>query len=80
AVLVAADFTGACNFSCSFRFANLSRARLIGADLRGADLSFANLSGANLRDAIYDETTIWRGARYNQRTRWVEGARRPAPL
>ena len=62
------------------RVPNLSRAKLVGCELRGANLSFTNLTGANLENAIYDDTTIWRGTRYNQRTRWVDGERQPPPL
>ena len=36
---------------CDLRSANLSRAKLIGADLREADLRSANLTGAYLRGA-----------------------------
>ena len=66
--------------------ANLSRAALVGAssqaaDLRGADLRFADLSRGRLEEAArVDGTTLWRGTRYNQRTRWFDGARRRAPL
>ena len=70
-----ADLAGA-----SFAFADLSRARLERADLSGANLRFADLSGANLTDVIVDESTVWRGARFNQRTRWFDGQRRRPPL
>jgi len=80
AVLVAVVLTGAVMGDATLRFTDLSRARLEGADLRGADLSFANLSGANLTAALHDESTVWRGTRYNQRTRWFDGERRRAPL
>ena len=80
AVMVAAQMQGADLTGASFAFTDLSRARLEGADLRGADLRFADLSGANLTDAIADESTIWRGTRFNQRTRWLDGGRRRPPL
>ena len=80
AVMVAAQLQGADATGASFAFTDLSRARLEGADLRGADLRFADLSGANLSDAVVDETTVWRGARFNQRTRWFDGQRRRPPL
>ena len=73
AVLVAAQMQGADLAGASFAFADLSRARLERADLSGANLRFADLSGANLTDVIVDESTVWRGARFNQRTRWFDG-------
>ena len=39
-------------------------------DLRGKDLSNALLHGANLENVIYDETTIWKGAKYNKDTKF----------
>ena len=80
AVMVAAQLQGADLSGASFAFTDLSRSRLEGADLRGADLRFADLSGANLTGAVVDETTVWRGTRFNQRTRWIDGGRRRAPL
>ncbi len=80
ATLVGAGFQAADLRGADLRFADLSRSRLEEADLRGANLSFANLSGANLEGARIDEKTIWRGTRYNQRTRWFDGTRQRAPL
>ncbi len=80
AVMVAAQMQGADLAGASFAFTDLSRARLEGADLRGADLRFADLSGANLTDVVVDDRTVWRGARFNQRTRWFDGQRRRPPL
>lgn len=80
ATLIAAVLQGAELHGASLRFADLSRARLERCDLRGADLRFADLSGANLTDAISDETTDWRGVRFNHRTRWFDGERRRPPL
>lgn len=80
AVMVAAQMQGAILAGASFAFTDLSRARLEGADLRGANLRFADLSGANLTDVVVDESTVWRGARFNQRTRWFDGERRRPPL
>ena len=80
AIMTAANCINANFGGADLRFANLGRARLDGADLRNANLSFTNLAGANLSDAIYDESTIWRGTRYNQRTRWGDGERQRPPL
>ncbi len=80
AILVAASFKGTDLRGADLRFADASRARFEGADLRGTNLSFTNLSGANLDGAQWDDTTIWRGTRYTQRTRWFEGERKKAPL
>ncbi|MFT4595849.1 MAG: hypothetical protein ACI9TF_000086 [Paracrocinitomix sp.] len=80
AALVGASFQGADLRGADLRFADLSRGRLEEADLRGANLSFTSLAGANLEGARVDDTTLWRGTRYNQRTRWFDGVRRRAPL
>lgn len=80
AVLIGASFQAADLRGADLRFADLSRGRLEEADLRGANLSFTSLAAANLEGARVDETTVWRGTRYNQRTRWFDGARRRAPL
>lgn len=39
-------------------------------DLRGKDLSNALLQGTNLENIEYDETTIWKGAKYNKDTKF----------
>jgi uncharacterized protein YjbI with pentapeptide repeats len=80
ATMIGASFQAADLRGADLRFADLSRGRLEEADLRGANLSFVDLSGANLKGARVDETTVWRGCRYNQRTRWFDGSRRRAPL
>ena len=38
------------------------------------------VSLSDLTDVIVDESTVWRGARFNQRTRWFDGQRRRPPL
>lgn len=80
ATLIGTSFQASDLRGADLRFADLSRGRLEEADLRGANLSFVDLSGANLQGARTDETTVWRGCRYNQRTRWFDGSRRRAPL
>ncbi len=68
-----ANFSYADLSSANLSFADLSSANLSKADLRYANLSKADLRYANLYNIKYNKITKWKKARYNSKTKFLEG-------
>ncbi|MEA3327487.1 MAG: pentapeptide repeat-containing protein [Chloroflexota bacterium] len=68
AELMGAHLEGADLKDAYLEGANLEDAHLEGANLRGAHMERSYILNTNLRGAIYDETTNWKDAEYNNKT------------
>lgn len=73
AVLPWADLKGANLTKADLKGAILESANLVGANFESADMSETNLRAANLSGIVFDDMTIWSGAKYNKATKWPTG-------